>query len=298
MTPRLRPFLFAAGSLVPLIVFGVVAARQLVQHEREAVEREAIGRARSAMSAVDAHLRSSIVALETLAASKSLEAGNIAAFHQEAQRVLRTQPAWVNIGLATAEKMQLFNAIYALGKPEPIVIEDPAYIAALRGARATFSNVAAGTAVQSPTVRVRVPVSYADQVRYVLSAPQNLKLYAELMHTQQLPDDWGIALVDRETHVIARIPAVPAGVEESDSLRDAIRRAPEGWFEGHSREGRPTYTAYVTSSLTGWTLGVAIPASAAEAGEQRVLTLLAAGMALAFVIGMALAWQIAERAAR
>jgi hypothetical protein len=247
------------------------------------------------MSAVDAHLRSSIVALETLSTSKSLEAGNIAAFHQEAQRVLRTQPAWVNIGLATAERMQLFNAVYALGKPEPIVIDDPAYAAVVRGARVSFSNVASGTAVQSPTVRVRVPVTYADEVRYVLSAPQNLKLFAELMQAQRLPDDWGIALVDRETRVITRIPAVPAGVEESDGLREAIRRAPEGWFEGQSRDGRPTYTAYVTSQLSGWVLGVAIPAGAVEAGEQRILTMLAAGMLLSLVIGMALAWQFAER---
>jgi hypothetical protein len=296
MTSRLRLYLLVAGSLVPLIGFAVIAARQLVQHERAAVEREAIGRARSAMSAVDAHLRNSIVALETLGASKSLEAGNIAAFHQEAQRVLRTQPAWVNIGLASAErKVQLFNAVYALGKPEPIVTQEEAFTAALRGAKATFSNVAAGTAVQSPTVRVRVPVSYADEVRYVLSAPQNLKLFAELMQSQQLPDDWGIALVDRETRVITRIPAVPAGVEESDSLRDAIRRAPAGWFEGQSRDGRPTYTAYVTSQLSGWVLGVAIPAGTVEAGEQRILTMLAAGMLLSLVIGMALAWQVAER---
>lgn len=295
MTPRLRLYLLVAASLVPLIGFGVIAARELVQDERAAVEREAIGRARSAMSAVDAHLRSSIVALETLGASKSLETGNIAAFHQEAQRVLRTQPAWVNIGLATTEKVQLFNAVYALGKPEPIVIDDPAYAAVARGARASFSNVAAGTVVQSPTVRVRVPVSYADEVRYVLSAPQNLKLFAELMQAQRLPDEWGIALVDRETRVITRIPALPAGVEESESLRDAIRRAPEGWFEGPSRDGRPAYTAYVTSQLSGWVLGVAIPAGAVEAGEQRILTMLAAGMLLSLVIGMALAWQFAER---
>lgn len=297
MTPRLRPYLLVAGTLLPLIVFGVVAARQLVQYEREAVESEAMGRARSAMSAVDAHLRGSIVSLETLAASKSLEAGNIAAFHLEAQRVLRTQPGWVNIGLASADKMQLFNAVYALGKPEPMGAEDASYATALHGARATFGNVAAGTVVQSPTVRVRVPVSYADEVRYVLSAPQNLKHFAELMQAQRLPGDWGISLVDREAHVIARIPAVPAGVEESERFREAILRAPEGWFEGPSREGRLAYTAYATSQLSGWVLGVAMPAGTVEARERRALAMLAGGMLLAFVLGTALAWQIAERAA-
>jgi hypothetical protein len=299
MTLRLRPYLLVAGTLVPLIVFGVLAARHLVRHERDAVEREAIGRARSAMSAVDAHLRGSIFSLEALGASKNLEAGDIRAFHAESQRVLRTQPGWVNIGLTSATRVQLANAVYAFSKPEPLAAaDDESFDAVVRSAKAGIGSVAAGNVVRSPTVRVRVPVTYGDEVRYVLSAPQNLKLFAELMHAQQLPDDWGIALVDREKRVIARIPAVPAGVEESDSFREAIRHAPEGWFEGQSREGRTTHTAYVTSQLSGWVLGVAIPAGAVDAGEKHILTLLAAGVVLAFVLGMALAWQVAERATR
>jgi hypothetical protein len=299
MSPRLRPYLIAAGTLVPLIAFGVLAARQLVQHEREAVEREAIGRARAAMSAVEAHLHGSIASLEALGASKTLEAGDLRAFHAESQRVLRTQRGWANIGLTSATKVQLANAVYAFGKPETLAAaDDESFDAVVRSAKPAIGSVAAGNVVRSPTVRVRVPVTYGDEVRYVLSAPQNLKPFADLLHAQQLPDDWGIALVDREAHIIARIPAVPAGVEEADTFREAIRRAPEGWFEGHSREGRPTHTAYVTSHLSGWVLGVAIPSAFVEAGEKRILTMLAAGVVLAFVLGMALAWQIAERPAR
>ena len=48
------------------------------------MERDAIGRARAAMSAVDVHLRGSIISLETLAASTNLESGDIAAFMQKA----------------------------------------------------------------------------------------------------------------------------------------------------------------------------------------------------------------------
>ena len=292
MTPRLRPYLLVAGTLLPLIVFGLLGARQLLRHESAAIEREAIGRARAAMSAVDAHLRNQVLALETLGASKSLEAGDIRAFHAESQRVLRTQHAWVNIGLASNNRMQLFNAVYAFGRPEPFATDDPAYSAAVRGARATFSNVATGTAVQSPTVRVRVPVSYADEVRYVISAPLNLRQLAELMQVQVLPEDWGISLVDREARVIVRIPAVPAGAEEAESFRAAVRRAPEGWFEGHNREGKPTHTAYVTSQLTGWVVGVALPSPVVDVGKQRIVTMLVAGMLLSLGMGMALAWQL------
>jgi hypothetical protein len=298
MRPSFRPYLVVAGTLVPLLFFGLLAARQLLRHERDAIEREAIGRARAAMSAVDIHLRSSIVSLEAVGASKSLEAGDIRAFHSESQRALRTQPGWVNIALTTPNRLQLANAVYAFGKPEQLGgADEESFDAAVRSAKAAVGSVAAGTVVRSPTVRLRVPVTYGEELRYVLTAPLNLKPLADVMHAQQLPEDWGIALVDREARVIARIPAAPAGVEESDSFRREIKQAPEGWFEGPSREGRPMYTAYVTSKLSGWILAVAIPAATVDAGERRIMTMLAAGMVLAFVLGLALAWQLSERAA-
>jgi hypothetical protein len=291
-------YLLVAGALAPMVVFAVVAALLLLQHEREIVERDAVGGARAAMSAVDAHLRASIVALETLAASKNLESGDIAAFHAESQRVLRTQPGWVNIGLASAAKMQLFNAIYALGKPEPLdrsSAEDESFAAVLRGAKAGVSSVAAGTAVRSPTVRVRVPVAYGGEVRYVISAPLNLKYLIDLLQAHRLPEDWVIVLVDRQKSIIAQIPARPAGTSAPDSLKQAIERSPEGWFQGVSPEGRSGYTAYVTSQLSGWVLGIAIPADALEASAQRTWAILGAGVVLAGAVGMLLASLIARR---
>ncbi len=295
MKLRSQLHLLGAGTLLPVALFAAVAVMLEVQHERATIERDTLGRARAAMSAIDAHLRGSIDALETLAASRSLEAGDIRAFHAESQRVLRTQQSWVNIGLISADRMVLSNAVYALSPPEPMPpVDELSYLDAVRAGKPTVGGVAAGTAVRSPTVRLRVPVAYSGQVRYVLSAPLNLKHLADLLYAQRLPDDWVIGLLDGDKQVIARIPAVPVSVRASDSWRQAIDRAPEGWFRGRTLEGKATYTAYVTSRLSGWVLGVAIPAGAVEDGGRRAFNLLAAGIVAAAAIAALLAWLISR----
>lgn len=296
MKLRSHLYLLVAGALTPTTVFALVAALLLLQHERKIMERDAIGHARAAMKAVDGHLRGSIASLETLATSRNLESGEIAAFHAESQRVLRAQPGWVNIGLATPAKVQLSNAVYAFGKPEPFVTaDDESFVAVVRDAKAGIGGVAAGTAVRSPTVRVRIPVIIGGEVRYVLSAPLNLKYLTDLLRTERLPEDWAIVLVDREKRVIARIPAAPAGAPAPDDFREAVGRSPEGWFQGRAPEGRSIYTSYVTSQLSGWALGIAIPARDAEAGARRVFAMLAAGLVSALVLVGVLSWLIARR---
>ena len=299
MRLRSQLWLLVAATLAPMAGVAVYATQQLVAEERAAMERDTIGRARAAMSAVDAHLRGSIVSLETLAASKHLESGDIAAFHAESQRVLRTQPGWANIGLSSADRKLLSNAVYAFSKPEPLPsVDEPSYERALRSGKAVVGDVAAGTAVRSPTVRVRMPVSYGDEVRYVISTPLNLKPLSDLLQAQRLPEEGAIGLVDRERRMIVRVPPVAANLPASDALREALDRAPEGWFRGRTREGRQTYTAYVTSELSGWTLGLALPAAMVEAGERRTFSLLALGAVLAAAIGVMLASLIARREPR
>src|SRR5262245_7291939 len=82
---RSRLNLLVVGTLLPVAVVVFLATKQTLEHGRATLERDAIGRARAAMSAVDAHLQGSLAALETLAASRNLESGDIQAFHAESQ---------------------------------------------------------------------------------------------------------------------------------------------------------------------------------------------------------------------
>jgi sensor domain CHASE-containing protein len=65
----------------------VLAVTALTRHERTTIEQEAMGRAASVMSAIDAEVNGSIMALQALAASKNLETGDLRAFRSSFQSV-------------------------------------------------------------------------------------------------------------------------------------------------------------------------------------------------------------------
>ena len=267
-----------AGALAPVVLFAVISAALLVQQERRTIEREAIGRTRAAMSAVDAALLGHITTLKALATSKNLVTGNLQAFHEESQRVMRSQPEWQNIGLATPAKEQLSDAILPYGQHASFAADDAAFDEAVRTREPVIGDVAGGGAISLETVRIRVPMVLGGEVRYVLSAPLKLESLAEILQAQKLPRDWVIALTDRHRKIIVRIPSVAPGTPASESFMEAIARAPEGWFRGSTLEGRPTYTPYVTSQFSGWVLGIAIPASTVNAGAWRTFGLTATGV--------------------
>jgi PAS domain S-box-containing protein len=287
--------LMVAGALAPVVLFAVISAALLVQHERRTIEREAIGRTRAAMSAIDAALLGHITTLKALAASKNLVTGNLEAFHEESQRILRTQPEWQNIDLATAAKEQLSDAILPYGKHAPFGGGETAFDDAVRTRRPVVGDIAGGSAIRMETVRVRVPVVFGGEVRYVLSVPLKLESLAELLQAQKLPHDWVIGLADRKSEIIVRIPSVAPGTPASESFRTAVAESPEGWFRGSTLEGKETYTPYVTSQLSGWVLGIAIPAATVNRGAWRTFALTATGVALALAMALGLAWFIGRR---
>ena len=124
--------LLVVGTVAPVLLLAVAAGVLLLRHERNTMEQEAIGRTRSAMSAVDAHANGHFLTLQALAASRALEAGNIRAFYEETRRVLRGQPEWLNIGLASANGVQLFDAVRPFGTEVPLTGDLPTDADALK----------------------------------------------------------------------------------------------------------------------------------------------------------------------
>lgn len=295
MTLRTRLVLLVGATLAPLAVCAAVAAMMLMEQERAVVERDAIGRARSAMSAVDAHLRGTILALRTLGASRNLESGNLAAFHAETQRTLEGDPAWVNISLMAPTREVLLNAVYALGRPEAPPPQNDSLAATGQGTRVAIGDVRSGSVVRNPTVRVNVPVVLKGEPGYVLVAPMNMKQIADVLQAQTLPQGWSITLVDREKQTIAALPQVPTGTAVPGNLRQALDARPQGWMRIDGPESTVAYAAHVTSDLSGWILAIGVPQSYVQSGAQRSLTVLLVGLLLSLTIGGALAWQTATR---
>jgi signal transduction histidine kinase/ActR/RegA family two-component response regulator len=287
----------AIAAMTPLLVVLLVGGALVIEHERESVAREALGRARSAMSAVDAELRGSLTVLQALAASKHLAAGDLREFYEEAKRVLASQPEWLNIGLTTAARVQVIDVVLPYGKPKALDGDEESFELALKTGKPAIGNVAAGAAVAEPAIRIRMPIVQDGTMKYVLSVPIKPSSLAEVLRAQRIPPDWVIALADRNRKFIARIPEAPVGSPVSDSFRAAIERAPEGWFAGHTLEGAATYTPYVTSELTGWVLGIAMPRSVVEAGARQAARVAAAGILIALGLALGFAFLTGKRIA-
>jgi signal transduction histidine kinase/ActR/RegA family two-component response regulator len=286
------------AAITPVLAVAIAASMQLVHDERAAVERDAVGRVRSAMSAVDAELRGSVATLEALAASRHIDARDLRAFYEEARRVLATQPRWQNIALSSPSKTHIFDAVLPFGQPAPFSGDADSIDRVLATGRAAIGDIADGADVRMPAIRVHVPVVRNGTLEYVLSAPLRLESLQTVLRAQQIPQDWVIVVVDRARRFIGRIPAMPPGTVASESFREALSHASEGFFRGRTVEGFETYTPYVTSALSGWVLGIAVPASVIEAAANRMFTIMTVGLTLGLMLALALALLVARRIAQ
>lgn len=119
----LRAYLTALtlATLLPVAVFAAIVGYFLVEEQRETFRRGAEERTFALLTAVDAELKGSIDTIEALSAVASLTDGNLPYFRETAKRVLASQPHWVNINLALADRQRIMDLFGQEGAPLPRV---------------------------------------------------------------------------------------------------------------------------------------------------------------------------------
>src|SRR5262245_50737972 len=302
MRLRSHLLLMTVATVTPVIVAAVIVVSLLVQRERATVENAAMDRVVAVMTAIDADLRGTMTTLLALAASSHLERGDLRAFHADLVRILKSQPDWLNVNLALPSGARVADGMLPFDAALPPVGERRSFDLVVQNAAPIISDLSRADIQQSLSVAIRVPVIRSGRVVYVLSAVLNVDTLEAVLRAQRLPEGWVVALVDRNYKFIARVPPQPLGQEAASSFRAAIERAPQGWFGGETVEGYRTYTPYVTSAVSGWVLGIAMPRDAVDGSIWRTLwamiglVLLALGMAvaLALLLGRRIATPIAS----
>ena len=288
------------AALLPVAIFAALVGTFLVSEQRETFRAGAEARTLAVLTAVDHELNGSISILSVLATLPSLDEGDLDTFRRQAQRTLATLPQWANINLALPDGQQLMNLQVPPGAPLP-------NIGALDGSferlRATgepvVSDLAYGPVLKRWSFAVRVPVMRKGQIRYVLSAGVQADSITKVIRAQGLPADWVGVVVDRNGRIVARNIAAETseGQFASQSLRQALARAPSGWFRGSTIEGVPVYTPYRRSELSGWAYAMGIPAATVDAVLWRGVAYLALGLSGAIAIAFILAHLVSRRIA-
>jgi signal transduction histidine kinase len=295
---RLRALILA--TLLPVALFGVAGAWVLVERERATFERAMREQARALMMAVDTEVRASIAALEILARAPALERGDLAAFRAEAARALAARrPDWVNVLVSHPGTGQMLMNLLLEPGAEPGAAPDPdTIIEAARSGLPVLSRVALSPSAERLAFGVRVPVMREGRAVYVISALVDTAVVARVVDGQSFPSGWALAVIDGNHRFVVRRPA-PAGGSElaSESLKQALAKAAEGFERGRLLDGSEIYRAYRRSSIGAWSASVAAPRAAVEAGLRGVW-LLIAGFIGATALGLWIAWWLAARISR
>ena len=298
---RLRSHLLVLtlGTLLPLLVFAVIASALFAERERETFRQGATQRTLALMTAVDAELGASVTALVAVAASRHLDADDLRAFHAEATRALASQPDWLTVSLAAPTAQQLVNVLRPFGAELPMIAERASFDRVVQTGRPAVSSLVYGSLTRQYHFTVRVPVEREGHVRYVLSAAVKPQAISRILSTQRLPPDWVGVVVDGNSRIVARTVESERtlGSLASESLRAALARAPEGWFHGSTIEGAEVYTPYNRSPWSGWALALGIPVSAVAASAQNTTWFMTAGLLLAASVALLLALALGRRIA-
>ena len=298
---RLRTHLLrlTLGTLLPIIVFGCVAAYLLAQEERQQVERGAQERVRSLSTALDAELRSTIQPLLALTQSQYLVDNDLARFHEMVLRVQAGRPDWIAINLTLPDGQQLLNTLRPYGSPPQTLLDRESLDQVLSTGRPAVGDLKRGAIAQKQDFAVRVPVLHDGRIRYVLSAVVDPTAIKRLLDAQGIPAGQVATIIDRKGRIVARNVASDAAVGQPASarLREAFARGDQGSYRGVSLEGVPIYSNFVRARESGWGVATGIPVSDVEAAGWQPMAFIAIGTLLAALVAFAVARVLGHRIA-
>ncbi len=292
-SPRLK-WLFVAG-LLPCLIALTALSYVYVENERRHAESELLRTARALTEAVDREIAATQIALQALAASPALAAGDFAGLHAQAAAFLKTYPA-DNIVLSDPSGQQLMNARRAFGEALPMSGSPELVERVVRTGQPAVSDLFSGTLSGRMLVASGVPVHVDGKVAYVLMmgfAPQRL---GDLLGEQASPAGWVAELSDSGHTIVART-VEPDRFVGSRLAPDAIRvqsEAPQGSVQAITDRDVRVVGAFSRSRLSGWTVAVGLPTAEFRARLWRSVGPLVLAMILLLSIALVLAWSFSS----
>ncbi len=280
-----------AGVGVPLLVLAIGLGYLLVEREKRAFLATAADRSRVLMRAVDSELRGHSNTLAALATARSLDRGDLRAFHDDAARALKSQPDWANVILALPSGDQLVNPKLPFGNPLPRAAEVESLHRAMDTSGPVVGRLSPGPLTGAYAVPLRVSVMKRGRAAYVLTAAIRPEAFEKLVDDGSLLHaEWAVDIVDDDARVVARIPRSGPGIRASE-LQAAIRESVAGWRRTRTPDRGESFLVHTTSSFSGWTVALAIPSDEVHAGARRVFWYVAIAVQTALLlVGVGIVW--------
>ncbi len=278
--------LLSLCSAVPLLVFVTVGGIEFAQSQKDAFGRDVVAMARAISVAIDNDIRDYRIALEALGQANSLTTGNLPAFHErmsEASRMIGTSVTLCGPSGAL---------VLAAGAARTDACSSAVLARAVESNRWQVSKIFRDLQTPTPRAEIALPVVVAGQHGYAVTAALRLVWLKELFDVASLPPEWLGGVVDSAHNLVhwTKRNDTNIGRGVTEAWQDAITPdSDHGWAPVWLPDGKTLYVGYFRSGLSGWIVGIGVPAHEVWAPFWNWVTPLAAAGTVLVSLGLLIA---------
>jgi hypothetical protein len=221
------------GCVLPAALGSAFLFTISYRQQQAILERNAVTTARAMMQAVDAELFGTQSALQVLAASRRLVAGDLAGFYHQASDALpKTGGSY--IAVTDPSGQQLLNTLKPFGDPLPLVQLSGKMFRVFERGEPVISDFVIAPGLEHAAIRLEVPVFANGKVIYSLAIGLFADRLGDILRRHNLPPDWVAAIFDSAGTIAARThnPEQYVGGRGSDSFLRGSANLSEGGDRG------------------------------------------------------------------
>jgi PAS domain S-box-containing protein len=289
--------------LVTTVPLGLFAANLIYgswEQQIALVNRQNVERARAISMAVDQEVLNTIAQLNVLSTLEPIDAEDLRPFYDVASRMVALLPTWKAVRLVEPSSASvLIDTSAPFGSAPSLLTDD--WVREIRSTKKPASStLQKDEETGEYFVSIGVPVVRGDRLRFVLGARVLASEFSEVLRRQQAPADGVVGLLDSDLTIMARTRAEETyvGRKASEQVSQIVRSAPEGSVPSRMLEGTPSYSAHFTSPVTGWTVGLGLPAQSVDGPLWLTLGALVAAMMGLLGSGLFMAFLVRRRIVR
>lgn len=258
-----------AGIALPLFVVAIALGYLLVSRDRQAVLQGSALQAHALTTRLDGEMHRHVATLQALSSVSSLARDDLRAFHEDALRVLKSQPDWTNVILSLPDGRQIANPKLPYGSPLPRAAEPRSFVRAVQTHTAVMGALSPGALTGAQAVPVRVPVVQNGRTAYVLTAAVQPQAFQRLLADMPQGAAATVAILDGEGQVVVSSPRRAPDGDGSPVAPAALPSHAAGWHRIRAPDGAGAYAMRTAATPNGWSVALTVPQEAVDHAGRR-----------------------------
>jgi len=274
--------LFGFAITLPLLLMLGALLLRSASIEQEQLHQRILQVLGALTDNLDRDLDRHLTILATLATSSALQAEDWPAFYEQGKAALQGRAYLI---LVDASGRQLVNTFLPYGDAPPFTGDPETLRRIMESKRPVVSNLFTSIVVEKPVFNVSIPILRDGELRFVLSLGLLPDELVSLLAAQKLDPQWVLMIWDARDVMLARSRRNERylGRVLPQNLRVAAEESP--LVRTVNLDGDEVLHAASRSRLSGWGVGVNVPAAFLEQQSRSSLWLL--GVMSVFALALA-----------